>query len=142
MPPRCSRARPVDILVNNAGRRSAARENSYDCFDDYSQRSIGLLRVAEVILDLLPSMASVEWQEGGRPHHQRQLDRRPEGMPRFSAYVVQVRARRLSSCASTEVIDDGVNITTIDMPLVRTPMIAPTKTYDAFRRSLRKRRRT
>jgi hypothetical protein len=30
------------------------------------------------------------------------------------------------------VIDDGVHITTIYMPLVRTPMIAPTKMYDAF----------
>ena len=29
-------------------------------------------------------------------------------------------------------IDDGVHITTIHMPLVRTPMIAPTKMYDAF----------
>ena len=29
-------------------------------------------------------------------------------------------------------VDDGVNITTIHMPLVRTPMIAPTKMYDAF----------
>jgi hypothetical protein len=30
------------------------------------------------------------------------------------------------------VFDDGVHITTIHMPLVRTPMIAPTKMYDAF----------
>ena len=29
-------------------------------------------------------------------------------------------------------VDDGVSITTIHMPLVRTPMIAPTKMYDAF----------
>ena len=29
-------------------------------------------------------------------------------------------------------MDDGVSITTIHMPLVRTPMIAPTKMYDAF----------
>ena len=31
-----------------------------------------------------------------------------------------------------EVIDDGVHITTVYMPLVRTPMIAPTKIYDRF----------
>ena len=31
-----------------------------------------------------------------------------------------------------EVIGDGVTFTTIHMPLVRTPMIAPTKMYDAF----------
>jgi short-subunit dehydrogenase len=37
-----------------------------------------------------------------------------------------------SRCVASEVIDDGVHITTIYMPLVRTPMIAPTKMYDAF----------
>ena len=31
-----------------------------------------------------------------------------------------------------EVINDGVHITTVYMPLVRTPMIAPTKIYDRF----------
>jgi NAD(P)-dependent dehydrogenase (short-subunit alcohol dehydrogenase family) len=34
--------------------------------------------------------------------------------------------------ASSEAIGDGVTFTTIHMPLVRTPMIAPTKLYDAF----------
>ena len=33
---------------------------------------------------------------------------------------------------ASEVIDDGVHITTIHMPLVRTPMIAPTRMYDVF----------
>ena len=33
---------------------------------------------------------------------------------------------------ASEVIDDGVHITTIYMPLVRTPMIAPTRMYDMF----------
>ena len=33
---------------------------------------------------------------------------------------------------SSEVIGDNVSFTTIHMPLVRTPMIAPTKLYDHF----------
>ncbi len=33
---------------------------------------------------------------------------------------------------ASEVFDDGVHITTIHMPLVRTPMIAPTRMYDVF----------
>jgi hypothetical protein len=33
---------------------------------------------------------------------------------------------------ASETIGDGVTFTTIHMPLVRTPMIAPTKMYDAF----------
>jgi len=32
-------------------------------------------------------------------------------------------------CASSEFADQGVTFTTINMPLVRTPMIAPTKIY-------------
>ena len=53
--------------------------------------------------------------------------------PRFSAYVASKAALDAwSRCVASEVIDDGVHITTIYMPLVRTPMIAPTKMYDAF----------
>jgi hypothetical protein len=33
---------------------------------------------------------------------------------------------------SSEVIGDGISFTTVHMPLVRTPMIAPTKIYDKF----------
>jgi hypothetical protein len=33
---------------------------------------------------------------------------------------------------ASEVIDDGIHLTTIHMPLVRTPMIAPTRMYDVF----------
>ena len=37
-----------------------------------------------------------------------------------------------SWCAASEFADRNVRFTTINMPLVRTPMIAPTKLYDAF----------
>ncbi|HEX2234547.1 MAG TPA: hypothetical protein VHG69_14410, partial [Thermoleophilaceae bacterium] len=37
-----------------------------------------------------------------------------------------------SRCVAPEVIGDGVKFTTIYMPLVRTPMIAPTDIYKAF----------
>ncbi|MDQ2622525.1 MAG: SDR family NAD(P)-dependent oxidoreductase, partial [Actinomycetota bacterium] len=53
--------------------------------------------------------------------------------PRFSAYVASKAALdAFSRCVASEIIDDKVHITTIHMPLVRTPMIAPTKMYDAF----------
>ena len=53
--------------------------------------------------------------------------------PRFSAYVASKAALdAFSRCIASEVVEDGVQITTIHMPLVRTPMIAPTKMYDAF----------
>ena len=54
--------------------------------------------------------------------------------PRFSAYVASKAALDAFGRAASppRCVDDGVHITTIHMPLVRTPMIAPTKMYDAL----------
>jgi NAD(P)-dependent dehydrogenase (short-subunit alcohol dehydrogenase family) len=50
--------------------------------------------------------------------------------PRFSAYVASKAALDAwTRCASSEYADQGITFTTINMPLVRTPMIAPTKIY-------------
>ena len=51
--------------------------------------------------------------------------------PRFSAYVASKAALDAwTRCASSEFADQGVTFTTVNMPLVRTPMTAPTKIYD------------
>jgi NAD(P)-dependent dehydrogenase (short-subunit alcohol dehydrogenase family) len=51
--------------------------------------------------------------------------------PRFSAYVASKAALdAFSDCAASEFIDNNVHFTTINMPLVKTPMIAPTKIYN------------
>ena len=61
--------------------------------------------------------------------------------PRFSAYVASKAAMEAwTRCAASEFLDRGVHFTTINMPLVRTEMVAPTRLYDRFRRSLPKRR--
>jgi short-subunit dehydrogenase len=53
--------------------------------------------------------------------------------PRFSAYVASKSALdAFSRSIASEIIDDNVFVTTIYMPLVRTPMIAPTGIYQAF----------
>jgi short-subunit dehydrogenase len=53
--------------------------------------------------------------------------------PRFSAYVASKAALdAFTRCIASEIIDDNVHTTTIFMPLVRTPMIAPTKMYQRF----------
>ena len=121
----------VDILINNAGRsirRSIAR--SYDRFHDY-QRTMQLnyFGPVKLILDLLPAM-----RETGRGHI---INISSIGVqtntPRFAAYVASKAALdAFSRSISSEIIDDGVHITTVYMPLVRTPMIAPTKIYDRF----------
>jgi NAD(P)-dependent dehydrogenase (short-subunit alcohol dehydrogenase family) len=52
--------------------------------------------------------------------------------PRFSAYVSSKAALdAFSRCAAAEFSDSNVTFTTINMPLVRTPMIGPTKIYDS-----------
>ena len=52
--------------------------------------------------------------------------------PRFSAYVASKAALdAFSRCAQAELSGKGIAFTTINMPLVKTPMIAPTKMYDS-----------
>ena len=121
----------VDILVNNAGksiRRSVDR--SYERFHDY-QRTMQLnyFGPVKLILDLLPTM-----RERGSGHI---INISTIGLqvntPRFAAYVASKAALdAFSRSMAPEVIGDGVHVTTIYMPLVRTPMIAPTKMYDRF----------
>ena len=119
----------VDILINNAGksiRRSVNR--SYDRFHDY-QRTMALNYFAPVklMLDLLPVM-----RERGWGHI---INISTIGLqintPRFAAYLASKAALdAFSRSIGPEVIGDGVHFTTVYMPLVRTPMIAPTKIYD------------
>ena len=121
----------VDVLINNAGksiRRSVNR--SYDRFHDY-QRTMQLNYFAPVklILELLPTM-----RERGTGHI---INISTIGLqmntPRFAAYLASKAALdAFSRSIAPEIIGDGVHVTTVYMPLVRTPMIAPTKIYDRF----------
>jgi short-subunit dehydrogenase len=121
----------VDILVNNAGRsirRSVTL--SYDRFHDY-ERTIQLnyLGSLRLILALLPTMRA---RKQGHIINISSIGTQTNP-PRFSAYVASKAALdAFSRVIASEVKDDGVHITTINMPLVRTPMIAPTRMYDMF----------
>jgi NAD(P)-dependent dehydrogenase (short-subunit alcohol dehydrogenase family) len=121
----------IDILVNNAG-RSIRRsvKLSYDRFHDF-ERTVGLNYLAPVklMLGLLPHM-----RERGSGHvvnvSSIGVQTNP---PRFSAYVASKAALDAwTRVVSSETIGDNVTFTTIHMPLVKTPMIAPTKMYDSF----------
>jgi len=121
----------VDILVNNAGRsirRSVAL--SYDRFHDY-ERTIQLnyLGALRLILKLLPAMRE---RKSGQIINVSSIGVQTNP-PRFSAYVASKAALdAFSRVIASEIVDDKVHITTIHMPLVRTPMIAPTRMYDMF----------
>jgi NAD(P)-dependent dehydrogenase (short-subunit alcohol dehydrogenase family) len=125
----------VDVLVNNAG-RSIRRsiENSYDRFHDFERTmQLNYFGALRLIISLLPSMRKrTRGRKGGHIINISSIGVQTN-TPRFSAYVASKAALDAwSRCVASEVVDDGVHITTIHMPLVRTPMIAPTKMYDAF----------
>ena len=121
----------VDILVNNAGRsirRSVAL--SYDRFHDY-ERTIQLnyLGALRLILALLPTMRA---RKSGHIINISSIGTQTNP-PRFSAYVASKAALdAFSRVIASEMVEDKIDITTINMPLVRTPMIAPTRMYDMF----------
>ena len=119
----------IDVLVNNAGRsirRSIAL--SYDRFHDFERTmQLNYFGSLRLILRALPGMAA------RRKGHVINISSIGvlTNSPRFSAYVASKAALdAFSRCASAEYSDTGIAFTTINMPLVRTPMIAPTKMYD------------
>ncbi len=120
----------VDILVNNAGRSiRRAISASFDRFHDFERTmQLNYFGALRLIMGVLPGMA-----ERHRGHI---INISSIGVltnsPRFSAYVASKAALdAFSRCAQAEYSDNGVNFTTINMPLVKTPMIAPTKMYDS-----------
>jgi len=121
----------VDILVNNAG-RSIRRsvEHSYDRFHDYERTmQLNYFGSLKLILTLLPRMRE---RKSGHIINISSIGVQTN-TPRFSAYVASKAALdAFSRTIASEIVDDRVHITSIYMPLVRTPMIAPTKMYDAF----------
>ena len=121
----------VDILVNNAG-RSIRRsiKASYDRFHDYERTmKLNYFGALRLILSFMPGMRE---RKSGHIINISSIGVQTN-TPRFSAYVASKAALdAFSRCVAPEVIGDGVHITTVYMPLVRTPMIAPTNIYDAF----------
>jgi len=119
----------VDFLINNAGRSiRRAIESSYDRFHDYERTMqlnyFGSLRVTT---GFLPGMVAK------RKGHVVNISSIGvlTNAPRFSAYVASKAALDAwTRCASSEFADQGIGFTTINMPLVRTPMIAPTGLYN------------
>ena len=124
-----ARMGPIDILVNNAGRsirRGIAA--SYDRFHDFERTmQLNYFGSLRLIMGVLPLM---EKKRSGQIINISSIGVLSNA-PRFSAYVASKAAMdAFSRCASSEFSDTGISFTTINMPLVRTPMIAPTKMYE------------
>jgi len=118
-----------DYLVNNAG-RSIRRGvlSSFDRFHDYERTmQLNYFGALRLIMGFLPKMIE---QKRGHIINISSIGVLSNA-PRFSAYVASKAALdAFAACAASEFLDKGVNFTTINMPLVRTPMIAPTKMYE------------
>ena len=119
----------VDYLINNAGRSiRRAVLNSLDRFHDFERTmQLNYFGAVKLILAFLPKMV-----ERRRGHI---INISSIGVlsraPRFSAYVASKSALdAFTECAASEFLDKGIHVTNINMPLVRTPMIAPTKMYE------------
>jgi NAD(P)-dependent dehydrogenase (short-subunit alcohol dehydrogenase family) len=121
----------IDVLINNAGRsirRSVAA--SYDRFHDYERTmQLNYFGALKLILAFMPGMRE---RKSGHIINVSSIGVQTN-TPRFSAYVASKSALdAFSRCTAPEVVQDNVKFTTVYMPLVRTPMIAPTDIYKAF----------
>ena len=123
---------PVDILINNAG-RSIRRpvSESLDRYHDY-KRTVQLNYLAAVNLTLKFLPAMLERRSGQIINVSSMSALIP--MPRYSAYVGSKSALDgFSRCLAAEMVDHGIAVTTINFPLVRTPMSSQTKLYKNFK---------
>jgi NAD(P)-dependent dehydrogenase (short-subunit alcohol dehydrogenase family) len=119
----------ADILINNAG-RSIRRsiEHSFDRAHDFERMMrINYFGALNITMGLLPEMA--------RRRRGHVINISSIGVltnsPHFSAYVASKSALEAwTRCAASEFLDRGVAFTIVNMPLVRTAMVAPTKFYE------------
>jgi len=118
-----------DYLINNAGRSiRRAVMNSLDRFHDFERTmQLNYFGALRLIMGFLPKMME---QKRGHVINISSIGVLSNA-PRFSAYVASKSALdSWSACAASELLDKNVRFTTINMPLVRTPMIAPTRIYE------------
>ncbi len=121
----------IDFVVNNAGRSiRRSLKLSEDRFHDFERTmQLNYFGAIRLIMGILPKMRG---QKSGHVVNISSIGVLTSP-PRFSAYVASKAALDAwSNVVSSELIGDGVSFTSIHMPLVRTPMIAPTKMYDRF----------
>jgi len=121
----------VDILVNNAGisiRRSV--QKSYDRVHDFERTlSLNFLGAVRLIMGFLPGMRA---QKQGQIINVSTIGVQVN-VPRYGAYIASKAALdAFSRVLAIEALKDGVKVTTIYMPLVKTPMMKSTTIYDAF----------
>jgi NAD(P)-dependent dehydrogenase (short-subunit alcohol dehydrogenase family) len=121
----------IDFVVNNAGRSiRRSLKLSHDRFHDFERTmQLNYFGAIRLVMGLIPTMRQ---QKRGHIVNISSIGVQTNP-PRFSAYVASKAALdSWSNVVASELVGDGITFTGIHMPLVRTPMIAPTKIYDKF----------
>jgi NAD(P)-dependent dehydrogenase (short-subunit alcohol dehydrogenase family) len=121
----------IDILINNAGRSiRRSLQLSYDRFHDFERTmQVNYFGAVRLTMGLLPSMSR---EKKGQVINMSSISALTPS-PRFSAYVASKSALDAwTRAAAVEYSDRNVRFTTINMPLVRTPMISATSIYDSM----------
>ncbi|HEY6935428.1 MAG TPA: SDR family oxidoreductase [Marmoricola sp.] len=121
----------IDFVVNNAGRSiRRSLKLSEDRFHDFERTmQLNYFGAVRLVIGLLPKMRE---RQSGHIVNVSSIGVLTNP-PRFSAYVASKAALDAwSNVVSSELVGDGISFTNIHMPLVRTPMIAPTRIYDRF----------
>ena len=116
----------VDVLVNNAGYSllGSVEELSDEAVRrNFDVNVMGVLAVQRAVLPIMRERRSgqiVNVSTTGVYFR----------VPRFSAYIASKAAlEAFSDCVDAELARDGIQVSSIQMPLVRTPMIEPTSIY-------------
>ena len=116
----------VDYLVNSAGRsirRSAI--NSTERLHDYERvMAVNYFGAVRMVLALLP-----HWRERRFGHVVNVSSAGAQARnPKYSAYIPSKAALdAFADVLATETLSDHITFTNVHMPLVRTPMIAPSR---------------
>ncbi|MFC5728504.1 MULTISPECIES: SDR family oxidoreductase [Nocardioides] len=121
----------VDFVVNNAGRSiRRSLKLSQDRFHDFERTmQLNYFGAIRLVMGLMPQLHR---QRSGHIVNISSIGVQTNP-PRFSAYVASKAALdSWSNVVSSEVVGHGITFTNVHMPLVRTPMIAPTRIYDKF----------
>lgn len=119
---------PIDVLVNNAG-RSIRRStvNSVERMHDYRRTmDVNYYGAVACTLAVLPKMIE---RRRGRIVNVSSIATQALG-PRFGAYAASKAALdAFGEVLAGEVAGQGITVTSVKMPLTRTPMIEPTGAY-------------
>ncbi|HYJ53964.1 MAG TPA: SDR family oxidoreductase, partial [Mycobacterium sp.] len=122
----------VDILINNAGRsiRRPLAESLDRWHDVERTMTLNYYAPLRLIRGLAPGMLE---RKDGHIINVSTWGVKTESSPLFGVYNASKAAlSAVSRIIETEWSDKGVHSTTLYYPLVKTPMIAPTRAYDGL----------